>query len=459
MVKSRVGVWASIINLIIAGSVLFYTQYYLWHIPQARVIAAIAALSIIVQLVYIFIGTRFLHRTYMYITMIHVMYLVLEVIVYGLFCFNIVRGDTQFISGSLEATSAKWAVYDPLIGYKGIPGSFRNAKYVDGKKVYDHTVKINKQGWFSKLDYSQPKSNKKRYMVLGDSYSAGYNVPMAWPDQVNDKLQDIELYNFSMEGIGITNWLPIFQHEVSSYDYDGVIIAVSNENNGIPDMDRPLMVMHSLDDGTYIGTFDSLVTTAYFEDTYLPEMLKGYAIYSRQQMDEILQKMQKNPWQFQLKEPGFYFLRTTLSITHQVLEMFELMDQLEAYHAELQARMPCNEPILSFDQYTNKFPKAKWLKQIVDSCKINNKEVVLVAIPDKDNSINHWANLDLERELESVANDLNIKYFSGFSVMRSLPVETIESSYYKGDLHWNTQGTAYFSYRFTRWLKNEQTKR
>lgn len=444
------------LNLTIAAMVLYYAIAYLWHVPLVWPIAGVAAMSLVLQGLYLVFKSEWLRKYYLYITMFNFMYLLLEGVAYILFCYGTFRNDAQFLGNSFEATSHKWATFDPEVGYKGVPGSFRNVKYVDGNRVYDHQSHINEQGWFSKRDYEfKKRSGVKRYAVLGDSYSSGFNVPETWIDKTDRLLPNVELYNFSMEGIGIENWRKIYFNEVKKYDLDGVIIAMSNEDTGVPDMDRPFIIMHSAVGGTYISNFDSLPDEADFEDnSILAGMLKGYAIYNNAKINEIIEQLSPDHEnQFKLRAPNLYFLETVMNLTQQVWGMLQLGSKLDAYTYELQNRIPCNGFVLSLSDYKQKYPKVDMLKEIVADSKKNGMEVMLVSIPDIYNVQDHLDAARINDEMLVLSDELELEYYNGFKQFQQLPPAKLESCFYKEDLHWNNLGVNLFADDIARYLR------
>jgi hypothetical protein len=415
-----------------------------------------ALVSAIAQVWFYRSGGATARKRYFYIVMLHVFYLFAEVVVYVLFTLNVVRADAQFLDNRLEANTKPWAQYDSIIGYKGVPGSFRNVKYSNGALEYDHTSHINNQGWFSAHDYKpQKRAGIKRYAVLGDSFSAGFNVANAWPDLASDRMDSVELYNFALEGVGINNWSRIFFNEIARYEFDGLIIATSNERFGISDLDRKLMIMHSTNEATLIGQYDTLPAPDAFYGQ-LTQMTKGYTLVPANEMDEVVCNYQPNcKKKLALPPIDLYFLHTSISIFKQLGAYFKMEHDFEAHKLNVDERFPENKQMKNLEDLKQKYPYIHLLESIIIHCQQTGKEVIIASIPDvsgvRDTS---WANRT-QSEMQLLAQSFNIPYFNGFSCFDGMPQQEANTYYYQYDLHWNQKGATLFADRFTYWLKNE----
>lgn len=438
---------------------VFVIVYLIVVAPESilgKVFLGIAVTFALAQIGFYWSAKERLRKWYMYLVMANFLYLCVEILVYILFVLGIMRSDAQFLADALEANTKRWAKYDSIIGYRAIPGQFRNVKYAHNTMVYDHTCYINKQGWFSKEDYEPYKKNGiKRYAVLGDSFSAGFNIPEAWPDVVSCNMDSVELYNFSLEGIGINNWYLIYFNEVIKYDFDGLIVAISNEQFGVSDMDRKLMIMHSEDDATYIGQYDTLPTPEVFEKQKW-QMNRGYSRIDSDQLDELvcgyLEDCKSGTI---LLKPDLYFLHTILDLFAQLKTYFEIEDKYEAYTATIESRFPADKPMMTLDDYAMKYPYAYKLAEIASHSLENGNDVILVLIPDYTSATNDYIMGQNDKEIRFLASQVGASYFNGFTCFGTTPEDEVPNYYYKHDLHWNQEGVYLFSNSFANWLSVE----
>jgi len=132
-------------------------------------------------------------------------------------------------------------VFDSVRGYRFInEPKARYCYFVDTSREIDFTMHVNNQGYASKIDF-QPRKlpGVKRYLVFGDSFSAGVIMDTTWVDWLNilfaENNQPLEFYNFSVDGGGMANWWSIYCNEImDEYEFDGVILApyIDNINRG-----------------------------------------------------------------------------------------------------------------------------------------------------------------------------------------------------------------------------------
>ncbi len=453
---NRINQWVFVINLAFSVLIWAYVFFLMPVSILSRLIMSFALVSAIAQVWLFRSDSATARKRYFYVVMLHMFYLFAEVLVYVLFTLNVVRTDAQFLDNRFEANTQPWAQFDSVIGYRGIPGSFRNVKCSNGVLEYDHISHINNQGWFSSTDYiPQKRAGVKRYAVLGDSFSAGFNVANAWPDLAMGMLDSVELYNFALEGIGINNWFRIYFNEILKYEFDGLIIATSNERFGISDLDRKLMIMHSANGATLIGQYDTMPPPDYFY-RQLPQMTKGYSLIAENKLDEVICTYQPNcKRKLSLQPLDLYFLHTSIIIFKQLGTYFKLEDDFKAYKLKVAERFPENKKVTSLADLKQKYSYINLLEQIVVHCQQTGKEVILVGIPDvsgvKDTA---WAN-HTHAEMQVLAQSFNISYFNGFSCFNAMPKEDAEKYYYQYDLHWNQKGAILFGERFSSWLKNQ----
>jgi len=204
------------INIAIPITVILFTAVNYMHTVFAWPVVIIALASVVFQVVYWRKGRpkKFKPPYYSLVTL-NILYIMLEVVFYSLTSFGIIGHNLSSTFGVVAATTGSFFKFDPEIGVRYVPGSYRIANYNQDLMVFDHSTNINQQGWFSAIDYKKEKNPQKaRYMVLGDSYSAGIVIPSPWPDKANLWMEDaggaFEFLNFSQDGVGLRNWHAIF---------------------------------------------------------------------------------------------------------------------------------------------------------------------------------------------------------------------------------------------------------
>lgn len=382
-------------------------------------------------------------------------YLLLEVAVYICLSFGIIRTDLQFFFGGLAATDGPLAVYDPAVGYKPASGMVRLLTIHKGQVEFDHRVRVNPQGWFSYRDYLPKKKSAriKRYAVLGDSFSAGMVVDTAWPDAVQARLLDagndsVELYNFSLDGVGLANWHRVFFQEiVPNYEFDGLVIAYSAEKSGIPDFDRRFIVSHSTAEYTFYNVIDSV-------GERLPEVfpLEGAVpaarVFSAISLDLIKQQYASGEWTrgYQFLPIDAWFFKVFYGAADGIYKWFKLIQRSKIYEQEESTYLQrVNEPY-SFDFFKARYANAPLLLQMMAYCRQQQKEVVFAAIPDLEHACDYVAGQPLmcRKEGEFLAAQFNAKYVDGFAVFEGKGTDAVEQSFYRYDHHWNKTGMAAF---------------
>jgi hypothetical protein len=201
-----------------------------------------------------------------------VLWAVAEVVCYLLVCWQVLRPDMDLIGHNIyDATDRPYVQFDPVTGYRYIPGATRLVITNQQQLTVDHIVRVNAQGYCSVRDFSaQRTDDSKRYIVFGDSYTAGEVSDTTWPDLANTLLQ-LQLadtphvfMNFALEAVGLATWhRQYFQEVVPGYDFDGIVLAVhGGDGHGDCDLNREAVVKHSSPLETRIGFFHELPTDA-----------------------------------------------------------------------------------------------------------------------------------------------------------------------------------------------------
>ena len=151
--------------------------------------------------------------------------------------------------------------YDPQIGYKLRPGT--QGYYLSEGKGY---VSINRDGLRDREHAIAPPANTLRIAVLGDSYAEAMQVNqdetfcavMEKDLEKSSQLQGrhVEVINFGVSGFGTTQELLTLENKVWKYSPDVVLLAFTTAND-VADNSRALKKIDYLPYHVYVG--DQLV--------------------------------------------------------------------------------------------------------------------------------------------------------------------------------------------------------
>ncbi len=158
----------------------------------------------------------------------------------------------------------------------GIRGNQPNVEYQHKTSEYKVHFKLNSKGIRSNHEIPYKKSNKKRILLLGDSFGMGYGVELenSFSEDASryliEKGIDNEVINLSVSGYGNAEELIALKHEGQKYKPDIVVLAFHDSDY----KDNVRSNLFKLEN-------DSLVKSA---DTYLPavklrEKLFSYTLY------------------------------------------------------------------------------------------------------------------------------------------------------------------------------------
>ncbi|CAK9249855.1 unnamed protein product [Sphagnum jensenii] len=363
----------------------------------------------------------------------------------------------QFYFKGIQATDKKAVCYDSIGGFRGLPGEVRFLSIDNGKFEIDHIRKINKQGWFSGRDYSYRKTEKKikRYIVLGDSYSSGIAAAPTWPDMVQDLLlkngnDSVELYNFSLEGSGIVNWYRIFKLEIiPHYDFDGVILACSSEKNSVPDLDRKFMMMNSFDDATYMAVMDPLSQP-------IPKVLSKeiaapiIPIYPDEDLDRIKQtyvRKSRGSFYYKSQKPDLWFLSILYGVSDGFKKMMVIGEQDRMYNQPYENYYKLASLPYKMQYFDERYKYGPLLKEIIEGCKAESKDMIIMTIPDYENAIDFVNKQEVisRKECQFLSDFYHIKSFDGFSMLEGKDSAAVDKLFHEYDRHWTNLGVSLFS--------------
>jgi len=326
---------------------------------------------------------------------------------------------------------------DAIRGYRWIGDSIRYFKHRMGQVVFDNTFYPNSQGWIMKQDYFYDKkdSNTLRWMLFGNSFSAGIMLEENMPNRVqsifNRELseQKNEVYSFSSEGVGLMNWYNTFYKEViPEYQFDGVVLCIYEDN-----LYRGFTIMQIKEDNCFMVRTDSAGWSE--EDSDLSTEVSydnSNFFYSNQHIDQFLAQPSK-PFKWPLK--------------NLISSLFKGRS-----NNPLSARKPAQN-LLELEKKMG-LRKYTMLKDIIALCQKENKPLVISSIPAKKLLLEtqpgdkNWHQM----ELELIAREYQLHYFDGYEVFKHMTPEEINAHWLQYDGHWNQKGSNLFADTFALYL-------
>jgi hypothetical protein len=370
---------------------------------------------------------------------------------------NLLRKDLQFFYRGLTASNKPLMVYDTICGYRALSGHKRYLYIINGTAEIDHIITANSEGWYSERPYTYRKKNSriKRYMVLGDSFSSGLVLPTAWPDIVQQQLiangnDSVELYNFSVDGSGIQNWYRIFFKElVPRYDFDGIIIAVSAEKDGVPDFDRKLIIGQSKADFTFMAATDITAQAPAASFPY-SDAVPLAAIYNDEKLDEIkagYTNSGQRPFHFQPVTADLHFLNIFLGVTDGIYKALKFSKNFAAYTKPYETYYALADKPYQMKYFDDRYQYGFLLKEIIAHCQQHNKNLIFAGIPDYE-SAQDFINAKpciYRNELKFMAAHYHCPYFDGYSILQNNNIAFVDSVFYFYDRHWNERGAILFA--------------
>jgi hypothetical protein len=451
-----------IFNIAVLIAILSYTYFFFKDsIVAPYLIGGSLVLLSIYLLAYFFLHSLISRYVKNIISVISITYVLLEVTTWVLLSFGVIRPDMHFFFRGLVATDRPFVRYDSVCGYRPIAGTARYISISNGEAEIDHTTTANSSNWFSEREYHYKKKSKriKRYMVLGDSFSAGVVVATTWIDQVQQMLtrsgnDSVELYNFSVDGSGIQNWYQIFFKElVPKYEFDGLIIAPSAEKDGVPDFDRKFIIAQSMTTKSYLSMID---ITAQRPPQEFPTQnaIPVSTTYSSEELDRIKAHYvspSESSYRFRVYPPDLNFLAILCGVSDGVNKWILFSKNFAAYNKPFENYYKLSSDTYQMAYFDSRYRYAYMLKEILNYCQQSNKKIIIAGIPDYEQSLEYIRREKCiyRNELKFLAGHYSAAYFDGFDIFHDQNETFVKSCYYKNDRHWNEKGATLFAKTFT----------
>lgn len=397
------------------------------------------------------------------------LYLSVELFVYILLIFSVIRTDIGFLFGAFTGTNKPIVNFDRYIGYRCVPGERRYLSIIDGEVEIDHITRANKQGWYSRRDFSFHKPvGKKRYMVLGDSYSAGLAVSETWVDLVQQKIEatgedSIELYNFSQEGAGLVNWWRIFTYEIiPHYEYDGVIFAVSSEKNGVPNLDRDFIVAGTKEEKNCMAICsipNDSIPNSFDEISSIPVGV----IALDSELENVKMRYtnaSSNINKLKILQPRFYLISMLNDYSVGIPQLYRMVNRMRDYQENY---APYEEQVA--EKYNEKkfywrYKRIGLLISMLNQLVENGKEIIWITIPDYEHALSYVGGEDIiyRKEAEYMTSYYGLQWLDGYMLFHGKDTTFVENSYYPKDKHWNQKTVLLFSDFVTQTLFKQEVE-
>lgn len=128
---------------------------------------------------------------------------------------------TEFMRQFLE--------YDPVIGYRYIPGLKARIPHESG----GYLIRTNEAGFRSQTEFTPGRTQgKRRILLFGDSYTAGDGVSneKRYSDLLERRIPNLEVYNYALPGTGTDQQYLTCRTYAAGVEHDVIMIVVMVEN-------------------------------------------------------------------------------------------------------------------------------------------------------------------------------------------------------------------------------------
>jgi hypothetical protein len=322
--------------------------------------------------------------------------------------------------------SAPPAAFDPIMGYRWLRGPIRLVRVINGELITDSICSGNNYGYNCSYDFTPKKPSRRAYRlgVLGDSFTAGLNMPLSWPQRLQQLLRsrperwhDLQVYPFAIDGGGLLNWYSVFVNQIlPEFEFDGLIIASWYE-----DLGRKWIVLNSDSTGMYILTCD-------YNDR--PQ--------SREAFEAARPRMQK-----------LYDISSNNDIA-QMVERISKKSELTSLNAEYYCKEWTDESELAPPGYafsTDVFVKRYGTERltmftlIVDECRKRGVPIIFCSVPTRQGVLRAKraeGPLLHRAESEGLSRRFGLHYFDGYGIFEDIDAKAIVDLYWqKYDAHWD----------------------
>lgn len=329
---------------------------------------------------------------------------------------------------------------DSIIGYRFRQESrSRYAYFVDGRREIDFVMKVNNSGVPSHIDFHPQKDSvsQLRYLVFGDSFSAGVLMDTTWADHVNTLAEQrgipIQLHNHSIDGGGMSNWYSVFRNGLEQgYEYDGVILAIYLDN-----LNR--MFVSWWDDG-------DCVRGNYFDAPPSDSELLGECCFNTFPGDEF-ERLERD--YFSGDHTGRRPFPMTLALLHGEVQWG---DPYERGQRKYYSQYIDKGSVLPFSRLSERYDPTNLarLDTMVNMLMSDGKEVIIAIIPDRyvvERKRDEQGFIALyEADIQEIASHYSLStVINGNDAFLRFGSDSLRAMWLTGDMHWNAHGARAFS--------------
>ena len=329
--------------------------------------------------------------------------------------------------------------FDPIRGYylQAVPSRF--TRIVNGECEYVGTFKGNNYGFPDRDNFSPTRQDalRKRWAILGDSFSAGQYLRLNWPDSGEDFAQSLgtplELLNFSVDGGGVANWWSILTRLIGEekFSMDGVVFAVYpgdlqrgfsiGEHRGYR---RHMFArVSSWDPETYPKSEE--------EARKLLKPLSGYIVSEKEFSSALRGEYQAIP-ELRAKLPF---------VTRRLVGLYERI-----FPSDRPRRPDRGKPVELIAD----------IKRYIVQHKI---DVVVVAIPSRDGLLAGRDQKEIPAATREFAEAMDATLINGGSAFEGMTPEQIRAAWLPHDGHWGQEGSDRFAQFIVRQLLSRAPQR
>ena len=349
--------------------------------------------------------------------------------------------------------SAPAAAFDPVMGYRWLPGPTRVIRVTHSNLVFDNTFGGNNYGSHCQYNFTPKKPSPRtfRFVVLGDSYTAGIYMPITWPEVLQQLLRsrtewrrDVQVYPFPIDGGGLLNWHSEFMHEIlPEFEFDGLIIASWYEN-----LARDWMVFHGGQTGLYLKTFgyDERPKSREEFEKIRPTMGKFGEARDNREIQQIVDQVR------QLRPPPVPKAQCPKELCcHSDNNLY-----CEPWTRESEPAPA--DYAFSEDAFIKRYStrRLSLLSEMINACRERHAPVIFCAVPTRQGvlRVKKTGCVLLHRaESEGLCRHFGLNYFDGYAIFDGIDAEAVHSLYWlKYDTHWGFAASQLFALKLAEFI-------
>jgi hypothetical protein len=329
-------------------------------------------------------------------------------------------GASVYFGRSLEGSiwiysGDKTLKFDPVRGFRLTTDVTMESRITNGEIEYVGASHGNNVGYPGRDFTPARRDQRRRFAVFGDSFTHGVMLPRTWPDYVEDltgnDARPVELLNFSLTGGGVANWWSIVKNEMPSYQLDGVIFAVYQD-----DLFRSFTMIHTANRKMWIGrtpTWNPALIPKTLDAAWhccLPEAGQRYFIFDEAGFWRAL----SGEWR-----PGDWFIQQEI----RAIKAHKVFPQLPPPSAE------------------NEKWRQAMIKDIATWIAEQHLTAIVVYLPSRDGLLAQDDDSIYKADAERFAQAIGATYNDSSVLYASMSNAEIRAHFLPHDGHWNLAGS------------------